>query len=101
MMKLVAWTIFFFATTALALRAVTDPSLTLDSNPIGTGLLIVFFVAGALGAFWMVNDIRKHQRKWTPKSLLAVVPYGFLYYYFNYVRSREPASGLQKFNPYR
>jgi hypothetical protein len=101
MMKDIAWAVFLFATTVFSLRVVTDTTLTLDSNPIGTGFLIAYFTAGGLGAFWMVNDVKKHERKLTSKLLLALIPYGFLDYYFKYVRSREPASGLQKFNPYR
>ena len=101
MMKDIAWTIFFFATTVFAFRVVTDPTLTLDSHPIGTGFLIAFFAAGALGALWMVSDVRKHGRKRSGMLLLSIVPYGFLYYYFNHVRSRESASGLEGFNPYR
>ncbi len=101
MMKDIAWTIFFFATTIFAFRVVTDPTLTLDSNPIRTGFLIAYFGGGAFGALWMVTDVRKQGRKRTGMLLLAIVPYGFLYYYFNYVRARESASGLEKFNPYR
>jgi peptidoglycan/LPS O-acetylase OafA/YrhL len=101
MMKDIAWTIFFFATTIFAFRVVTDPTLTLDSNPIRTGFLIAFFAGGALGALWMVTDIRQQGRTRGGTLLLSIVPYGFLYYYFNHVRSRESASGAEKFNPYR
>jgi hypothetical protein len=34
MMKDIAWTVFFFVAAMFAFQVVTNPALTLDSNPI-------------------------------------------------------------------
>src|ERR1700722_13480951 len=49
-------------------------------------LLAVLFVTPNLGTIWMLYESIRHENHPLPFSLLAFVPYSFLWYYFERVR---------------
>jgi hypothetical protein len=99
--KHIAWALFFVASSGLAMWTVLVSTWTLETHPIGTGFLLVYFVAAPLGAFWMLLDGWKHDGKLTPKLALSFVPYGFVYYYVYYVRTRTRPKGPWQPRVYR
>lgn len=84
------WALFFVSCTGLALWVVAGPW-----TPQGRWdlfLVLAFFTVNPFGAFWlMYRCFRYEPRAWTYLPF-AFVPYGFVWYYFNRVRTRKASS---------
>jgi hypothetical protein len=86
-MKLFLWIFFGLAVAGLAFWLVTSPGIT--RNPLSILLLVVVFGVSPIGAFWMLYvAIRYEKHPWL-MILLAFLPYAFLWYYFERVRTRK------------
>ena len=84
-MKLFIWVLLGFAITGLAFWMITTP--TVPRNPALTFLVVVIFAVPPVGAFWMLYMSVRHEKRPLPIILLAFIPYTFLWYYFDRVRS--------------
>ncbi len=49
-------------------------------------MFIAVFVLPGLGGWWLIFFVIRHEKRIFPIILLAAVPYGFAYYYFERVR---------------
>ena len=62
------------------------------NNPVAVLALIVLFGTPPLGAFWMMYMAIRHEKNPGLMILLAFVPFTFLWYYFERVRSGKHSS---------
>jgi drug/metabolite transporter (DMT)-like permease len=59
---------------------------TSESNPLVMVALVTIFAIAPLGAFWMMYMAVRHEKNPLPMLLLALIPFTFLWYYFECVR---------------
>lgn len=96
-LKLIAWVAFGFVVAGIAFWFVT--SARGPANPFLIAFLAIVFVAAPCGTFWMLYMSIRYEKRPLPTMLLAFIPYTFLWYYFERVRSgrlttnRQPANG--------
>jgi len=57
-------------------------------------LAVVPFFIGPTGALWMFYDCFRYERNPWPYAILAVVPYLFVWHYFERVRKRSHAERM-------
>jgi hypothetical protein len=86
-MKLLFWILLGLGVTGVAFWMVISPWF--PKNPLLEDLAIVFFMAPSVGAFWMLYMVIRHEKRPMPLVLLAFIPYTFLWYYFERIRSRN------------
>jgi hypothetical protein len=82
-MKRVLWLVLLGGATWFALWEVTSPSRA--SGP-GLVFIVVFFALHPFGAAWMIHTILRSEKRAAKFFLLALVPYSFVWYYFERVR---------------
>ena len=59
-----------------------------ESNPLVAVAFVILYAIAPLGGFWMMYmSIRYEKNPW-PMILLALIPFSFLWYYFERVRPR-------------
>lgn len=61
----------------------------LPKTTLAMGALIAFFLCAPIGALWMLYDCSMREKPSFIYYLLALVPYAFVWYYFDRVRSRS------------
>jgi len=93
-MKVILWIILGLLVTGLAFWMITMPGIL--RNPALVFLVIVVFATPPVGAFWMLYMSIRHEKNPFPMILLALLPYSFLWYYFERVRPRK-YSGQDRF----
>ncbi len=86
-MKLSLWVLLGLGVTGLAFWFVTSPWS--PRNAFVQDLIVMFFMAPSVGAFWMLYVAIRHERHPAPFIFLAFIPFTFLWYYFARVRPRE------------
>lgn len=87
----------FISLCALSL-ALWAMSPSFPQGSFVTILVTVFgFVLPPIGAFWMIYTAIRHENTPFPLVLLACLPYAFLWYYFERVRTGK-SSGLPQIN---
>jgi hypothetical protein len=82
-MKRILWGLFFVLTTATALL-VSQGFWRL--NPAFIVALGIFYSLQPLGALWMIYQCVRYERRPFPLLLVALVPYSFVWYYFERVK---------------
>lgn len=55
--------------------------------PFFVPLIVVTFCVPPIGAWWLVYMVIRREKTVFPMILLSLVPYGFVWYYFERVRS--------------
>jgi drug/metabolite transporter (DMT)-like permease len=87
LVRLFLWIILGFLATGLAFWTfMTEAG---HSNPMLVVLVVAIYAVGPIGAFWMMYMSIRHERNPVPMILMAFVPYAFLWYYFERVRTRR------------
>jgi hypothetical protein len=86
-MKLFAWVFLGLGITGMAFWFAISPWF--PRSPLAEDLIVVFFSAPSVGAFWMIYMAIRHERRPLAYILLAFIPYTFLWYYFDRVRPRK------------
>ncbi len=62
----------------------------LPRTTFGQALVFAFFICSPIGAFWMLYDCAVRERPPVVYYLIALLlPYSFVWYYFNRVRPRQ------------
>jgi len=61
----------------------------LPKTPLSTALVFAYFVAPNVGTIWMLYRVIRFERDPLPVALLALVPFAFLWYYFERVRPQK------------
>jgi hypothetical protein len=80
-----------FCLTAFALNIIFGTWL--PKTTLGMAALIAFFVIAPIGGIWMLYDCAFREKPPIIYFLLSPVPYAFIWYYFDRVRSRpKPTS---------
>jgi hypothetical protein len=85
-MKTPMWGLFFLLTTGTALL-VSQGFWPL--SPASIVALGIFYGLHPLGALWMIYQCVRYERKPFPLLLLALVPYSFVWYYFERFKKRN------------
>lgn len=88
-MKLFLWVFFGLAITGLLFWMLADPRI--PGKPLFMALYAVVCMVMTVGVFWMMYFSIRHEKRPWRMILLAVVPYAFLWYYFERVKPRRHA----------
>jgi len=85
-MKPIQWVMVFVAASALHLWMFLH--IDLETHPVTSWVAIGMQVAVCIGPFWMLYDwfVKKAKRTWKPWMWLFLIPWGFLWYYFEKYR---------------
>jgi hypothetical protein len=91
-MRTFLWMCLGFAVTGWAFWVVTTKP-TIPPNPLSILMLALVFGISPIGSFWMLYMVIRHEKRTMPYALLAFIPYFFVGYYFDRVRSRSKQQG--------
>jgi hypothetical protein len=71
--------------------------LNLETYPLATRVGIGFQAAACVGPFWMLYDwfVKKGKRTWMAWMWLFLVPWGFIWYYFEKYRPSDAEENRQ------
>jgi hypothetical protein len=85
-MKPIQWLMVFVAASALHLWMFLH--IDLETHPVTSWVAIGMQVAVCIDPFWMLYDwfVKKAKRTWKPWMWLFLIPWGFLWYYFEKYR---------------
>lgn len=86
-MKLFVWVCLGLGITGMAFWFAISPWF--PRNIWAEDLIVIFFSAPSVGAFWMIYVAIRHEKHPLRYILLAFIPYTFLWYYFDRVRPRR------------
>jgi hypothetical protein len=86
-MKTFFWILLIAALSAFAFWVVVGPWF--PKSPLVIFALVAFFGMPNLGAIWMLYVSIRSERHPLPFVVLALVPYSFLWYYFERFRPGE------------
>ncbi len=75
--------VFYLGTLLL----VTVPDLSKNQSVVF--FVVVWFSIGPLGAYWMLYQVIRFERKVFPLVIFAFVPYAFIWYYLERYRQRR------------
>lgn len=87
MMKALPWVVLTIGLTSFALWIVAGPWA--PKNSLATFSIAAFFGLSAVGGFWMLYMALRYEKHPLWFLLLALIPYTFLWYYFERVRPRR------------
>jgi len=85
-MKLLLYIVLGFVVVGAALVLIAGNNAPASSSLILFGFVILFAIP-PVGAFWMMYQSIRYEKKPLPIVLLAFIPFSFLWYYFERVRS--------------
>ncbi len=91
-MKRVFWILFLVACSAFAGWVVLGPWAF--RNPLALFFVTFFFMVPPIGSAWMLYQSIRYEEKSLPFVILALVPYSFLWYYFEHYRKRTEAERI-------
>ena len=91
-MRRVLWILFLVACTALAFWLVVGPWFA--RNPLALFLVMLFFMVPPIGSLWMLYQSIRYEKNCLPFVILALVPYAFVWYYFERYRKRSRTEGI-------
>ena len=89
-MKLLLWVLLGLVVTGGAFWIAASPWI--PRNPVVVFLVVLVYAVGPIGAFWMLYMSIRHEKHPLPMVLLAFVPYAFLWYYVERVRTGKHIS---------
>ena len=61
----------------------------LPKTTLALTAVIMFFLAAPIGALWMLYDCFRYEKPTFPYLLFALLPYAFVWHYFEHVRPRN------------
>jgi len=94
MVKLALWVLLGLSVAGLAFWFMATPGG--PRNPLQLLLVVMVFGVAPVGTFWMMYVSIRHEKHPLPLVFLAfVLPYSFLWYYFERVRPGEHKSRLE------
>ena len=73
---------------AVALWAVLTPGI--PNSLLFIPISIAVFVIPPIGAWWLIYTVIRHEKSVFPIILLALVPYGFIWYRFDRLKGENP-----------
>ncbi|HEV2489727.1 MAG TPA: hypothetical protein VGT03_07960 [Candidatus Acidoferrales bacterium] len=85
--RIVRWILIALILTGLQFWIVVGPWY--PKNSFVLFLLLLFFAVPSIGAFWMLYMVVRHEKHQVPLILVALVPFMFLWYYFELGRTRK------------
>ena len=83
-MKTALWALIPVVGTGLALYIVL--SSWYPSNSVETFIAVCFFAAPGIGGLWMAYHVVRHSKHIFPLIFIAMLPYTFIWYYFERIR---------------
>jgi hypothetical protein len=96
MMRNLAWGVLLASTSFFSFWVVRSDFY--PQSRFGLTLVVLFFSAHPLGAFWMILEVVRSERQRWKYGLISLVPYAFAWYYFErYARrgaSKVSAKGV-------
>lgn len=84
-MKIFLLVVLACCVTGAAVWAIVSPGV--PSSSLFWPLTLSVFVVPPVGTFWMLYVSIRHEARPLPVVLLSFVPYAFLWYYFERVRT--------------
>jgi hypothetical protein len=84
-MKLAFWVLVGLGATSIAFWLIASGFV--PKSPLVEALAIVFFTLPSIGAFWMLYAAIRYEKKPIGYIALAFIPYTFLWYYFERIRT--------------
>ena len=91
-MKVLLYIAGGFAVSTIAALVITQGDAPAGHPAMMLGLVVVVGIP-TVGAFWMMYMSVRDEKNPLPLILLAMIPFTFLWYYFDRVRPRELARG--------
>jgi membrane protein implicated in regulation of membrane protease activity len=88
-MRIAFWIVFFIACTGFAAWVVLGPAVFHD--PVAAFSVTAFFMVAPAGTGWMLYQCIRYEEHTIPFVILALVPYSFVWYYFERYRKRKRA----------
>jgi len=88
-MRRIWWLSVFIVFTVFALWLVIYSNWNFQDNPVASCVAIGYLLLICAGSCWMVYDCWHHDKRFTLKMWLFLVPGGFLWYYFERFRPRH------------
>lgn len=85
MAKALLWIVVGLLVTGIAFWMITTEQG--GGNPAVVFLVVVIFAVPPIGAFWMLYMSIRYEKNIFPVVLMALFPYGFLWYYLERVRT--------------
>lgn len=83
MAKFLLWVLLSFVVGGVSFWAIVTERLP---NPLLVFVVVVVFALPPLGSFWTLYTAIRYEKEPLPMVLAAMVPYSFLWYYFERVR---------------
>jgi len=93
-MRYVFWIFICLILTGVALLIVVGPWV--PKNSLSLFLVLAFFGATNLGSFWMIFMAIRHEKHPLAFIFLALLPYAFVWYYFDRVRPKKHRTRLRE-----
>jgi hypothetical protein len=87
-LKSLAWVVLIASLSAFAFWVVVGPWF--PRNPKVIFALVVFFAIPNLGTLWMLYTSVRHEQNPWPFVALSLIPYSFIWYYFERARPGKP-----------
>ncbi|MGE0407005.1 MAG: hypothetical protein AB7O65_11960 [Candidatus Korobacteraceae bacterium] len=84
MLKLLAYVVLGFVALAVAGLLITQGQAP-ASHPVMLFAFVALFGIPPVGALWMIYLAIRHEKNPFPMVLLALIPFSFLWYYFERV----------------
>lgn len=85
-MRKFLWVLFFTLTVGLAASVAQGYWQLSPTLVIGLG---TFYAIHPIGAVWMIYQCLRYEKSPLPLLLLCLIPYSFVWYYFERVRARK------------
>lgn len=90
-----AVTLFVLAVLAgFSVWAVVGPWF--PGGTVARALLFMFFICAPIGSFWMIYDCARQEKRLPMHFLLALLPYAFVWYYFDRVKPRQYRTTIER-----
>lgn len=91
-MKRIRWILTIVGLNSLVLWIVMTPG-PVDQTVI-VFLIALFFLVPSLGGWWMLYAALRYEKKPFPYGLLALIPFAFLWYYFERYKKLSRSDSL-------
>lgn len=90
-MKTPLWALLIIGLAALGFWLIAGPWF--PRTTLEMVVFVAFFVASGLGGMWAAYMVVRHEAQIFPVILVVLLPYGFVWYYFERVRGNRLAGG--------
>ena len=81
------WIIFVTAASVICVWIVVGPWQ--PQGKVVPSLVFALFAVGVFGAYWMIYQSIRYERRRAKLTVLALFPFAFIWYYFERYRKRD------------